>query len=147
MTKVKGTFCNFNWLLQSCYAKALHLKLRFKLFFTSYHSKISPPYCNMPKSDNEFLNMTGIFKWTFDIKITNYKIGVWLYYSSLKFDEFIHHHHHYYYYFRAALVAYGSSQIRGRIGTTATGLHHSHRNIGSKLHLWPTPQLRAMPDP
>jgi len=46
---------------------------------------------------------------------------------------------------RAAPVAYGSSQARGWIG--ATGLHHSHSNVGSKPHLWPTPQPRAMLDP
>ena len=30
------------------------------------------------------------------------------------------------FYLRAALVASGSSQARGRIGATAVGLHHSH---------------------
>ena len=35
------------------------------------------------------------------------------------------------------------SQIR----TTAASLHHSHSNLGSEPHLWPTPQLMAMPDP
>ena len=35
--------------------------------------------------------------------------------------------------------AYGVSQARGQIA----GLHHSHSNMGSKLHLWPTPQLTA----
>ena len=29
----------------------------------------------------------------------------------------------------------------------AAGLHHSHSNSGSKLPLWPTPQLTATPDP
>lgn len=28
-----------------------------------------------------------------------------------------------------------SSQTRGSIGVTADGLHHSHRNMGSKWHL------------
>ena len=46
--------------------------------------------------------------------------------------------------FRAAL---GSSQARGRIGATAAGLHHSHSNMGSELHLGPTPQLMATLDP
>ena len=45
--------------------------------------------------------------------------------------------------FRAALVAYGGSQARGRIGATAAGLHHSHGNAGSELHLRPVPQLMA----
>ena len=49
--------------------------------------------------------------------------------------------------FRAELMAYGDSQARGRIGATAASLHHSHRNVGSQLCLWPTPQLTAMLDP
>ena len=60
----------------------------------------------------------------------------------------------YYYYddddyllFRAAPAAYGGSQARGRVGAIAAGLHHSHSNAGSELHLWPTPQLMAMTDP
>ena len=48
--------------------------------------------------------------------------------------------------FRAPPVAFGSSQARGQIGAAA-GLHHSHSNMESKLHLWPTPQVMAMPDP
>ena len=35
-------------------------------------------------------------------------------------------------FFRAVCAAYGSSQARGRIGATATGLHHSHSNVGSE---------------
>ena len=37
--------------------------------------------------------------------------------------------------FRAAPTAYGGSQARGPIGAAAAGLHHSHRNAGSKPHL------------
>ena len=37
--------------------------------------------------------------------------------------------------FMAALVAYGSSQVRGRIEATAASRHHSHSNTGSELHL------------
>ena len=37
--------------------------------------------------------------------------------------------------FRAALVAYVSSQAAGGAGATAAGLHHSHSNMGSELHL------------
>ena len=37
--------------------------------------------------------------------------------------------------FRATPVAYGGSQARGPVGATAAGLHHSHSNTGSKLHL------------
>ena len=47
----------------------------------------------------------------------------------------------------ATPMAYGGSQARGPIGAVATGLHQSHSNTGSKLHLQPTPQLIAMPDP
>ena len=49
--------------------------------------------------------------------------------------------------FRASPTAYGGSQARGLIGATASSLCHSHSNMGSELCLWPTPQLRAMPDP
>ena len=47
----------------------------------------------------------------------------------------------------AAPVAYGGSQARGLIGTVAPGLHQSHSNSGSELHLRPTPQLTATLDP
>ena len=43
--------------------------------------------------------------------------------------------------------AYGSSQARGRNGTTAAGPHHSHSNAGSEPHLRPTPHFMAMLDP
>ena len=49
--------------------------------------------------------------------------------------------------FRAVFVACGSSLARGRIGATAAGLHHSYSSVGSELHLQPTPQLMATPDP
>ena len=49
--------------------------------------------------------------------------------------------------FRAALVAYVSSQARGRNGSAAASLHHSHSKTRSESHLWPTPQLTAMLDP
>ena len=35
--------------------------------------------------------------------------------------------------------------VKSRVA--AAGLHHSHSNEGSKLPLWPTPQLTATPDP
>ena len=43
--------------------------------------------------------------------------------------------------FKAALMAYGRSQAKGliRIGTSATGLHHSHCHARSETHLGPTP--------
>ena len=49
--------------------------------------------------------------------------------------------------FRAAPVANGGSQASGLIRATAAGLCHSHGNARSEPHLWPTPQLTAMPDP
>ena len=49
-------------------------------------------------------------------------------------------------FFRATPAPYGSSQTRGWIGATAASLHHSYSNAGSKLGLWPTPQLMATPD-
>ena len=36
---------------------------------------------------------------------------------------------------------------RLQIGATAAGLHHSHSNVGSELHLRATPQLTVMLDP
>ena len=47
---------------------------------------------------------------------------------------------------RAAPMAYGSSQARGRIRAVATSLHHSHSKAGSEPHLQTT-QLTATPDP
>ena len=44
-------------------------------------------------------------------------------------------------------MAYGDSQARGLIGAVAAGLRQSHRNLGSKPSLQPTPQLTATPDP
>ena len=49
--------------------------------------------------------------------------------------------------FRAAPMAYGSFQARGRIGAVAANLHHSHSNTGSERHLQPIPQLMVMLDP
>ena len=48
---------------------------------------------------------------------------------------------------RAAPMAYGGSQARGRIGATAAGLHQSHSNTGSESCLQTTPQLTATLDP
>ena len=49
--------------------------------------------------------------------------------------------------FRATPATYGGSQARGKIRAIATGLCHSHSNVGSELCLGPTPQLTATPDP
>ena len=43
-------------------------------------------------------------------------------------------------------MARGGSQARGQIGAAAAGLHHSHSNAKSELHLQPTPQLVEMLD-
>ena len=48
---------------------------------------------------------------------------------------------------RAALMAYGGSQARGLIRATAANLCQSYSNARSELHLRPTPQLTATPDP
>ena len=48
---------------------------------------------------------------------------------------------------RAAVMAYGGSWDRGPIRAVAAGLHHSLSNAGSQLHLRPTSQLMAKPDP
>ena len=56
---------------------------------------------------------------------------------------------------RATPMAYGGSQARGLIGIIATDLCQSHRNVGSKPRLRPTPpaqgnarsELRLRPTP
>ena len=55
--------------------------------------------------------------------------------------------HFLFFLFRVTPVAYGSFQARGHIGAVDAGLHHSHGNTGSKLHVQPKPQLAEMPDP
>ena len=45
---------------------------------------------------------------------------------------------------RAAHVAYGSSQARGRSGAAAASPHHSHSHTKCELSLRPTLQLTAM---
>ena len=45
------------------------------------------------------------------------------------------------YLFRATPAAYGGSQARGRIRSTATGLHHSHGSAGSLTH-WARPGIK-----
>ena len=47
----------------------------------------------------------------------------------------------------AVPVAYGGSQARGLIQAVDASLSQSHSNAGSELHLQPTPQLTATPDP
>ena len=50
-------------------------------------------------------------------------------------------------FFRAVPTAYGSFQARGLIQAAVASLRHGDTKAGSKLCLWPTPQLTAMPDP
>ena len=38
-------------------------------------------------------------------------------------------------------------RVGGLIRAVAAGLRQSHSNVGSELHLQPTPQLMATPDP
>ena len=78
--------------------------------------------------------------------ISNQKFSTFA--SSILFLEFLLFYFVLFYFllFRATPAAYGSSQARNQIGATAAGLHHSHSNTGSKLHLQPTPQLMAMLD-
>ena len=49
--------------------------------------------------------------------------------------------------FRATPVPYGSAQAGGQNWAIAAGLHHTHSNIRSERHLWPTTQLTATLDP
>ena len=49
--------------------------------------------------------------------------------------------------FRATPVAQGGPQAKDPIRATAASLHHSHSNARPELHLRPTPQLTATPDP
>ena len=49
--------------------------------------------------------------------------------------------------FKAAPVAYGGSQARGLIEAVTVGQHQSHGNARFELHLRPTPELMAIPDP
>ena len=47
----------------------------------------------------------------------------------------------------AVPTAYGDCQARGLIRAVAASLYQSHSNVGSELHLLPTPQLMAVLDP
>ena len=49
--------------------------------------------------------------------------------------------------FRATPATYGGSQARGWVEAAAASLYHSYSDVGSELHLRPTPQLMAMLDP
>ena len=49
--------------------------------------------------------------------------------------------------FRATPTAYGDSQPRGQIGTTAAGLRLQPQQPGTELHLGPIAQLTATADP
>ena len=51
------------------------------------------------------------------------------------------------FFFRATSVAYGGFQVRSLIRSVVVNQHHSHSNLGSEPHLWPTSQLTATTDP
>ena len=53
----------------------------------------------------------------------------------------------FFFFFCLFVTADGGSQARALIGAVAAGLCHSPSNARSELHLPPTPQLIAMPDP
>ena len=57
-----------------------------------------------------------------------YSFFFFLFFSFLSFFFF-------FFYFRAAPAAYGGLQARGPIRAIDAGLHHSHSNSGSELHL------------
>ena len=59
----------------------------------------------------------------------------------------VHAHTVIFFFFLLFRMAYGSSQTRGRIISTATGLHQSHSNASSRVHLRPTPKLMETLDP
>ena len=50
-------------------------------------------------------------------------------------------------FFRAKPAAYGGSQARGQIGSTAARICHSHSHALSEPHLRPTPQFTVTLDP
>ena len=66
-------------------------------------------------------------------------------YLYLPFYVWISAYFFFFFFCWAAPVAYGSSQAKGPTRAVANSLRHS--NVESKSHLWPTPQLTAMPDP
>ena len=48
-------------------------------------------------------------------------------------------------YLYSGTCSYGRCWVRGWIGAVAGSLHHNHSNVGSEPHLWPIPQITAMP--
>ena len=60
---------------------------------------------------------------------------------------FFNYHFFFFFLFRATPVAYRSFRAKGQIRAAAADLCHSHSHAGSKLHLQPTPQLAATPNP
>ena len=67
--------------------------------------------------------------------------------TYIQYNEWIFFFFYLFAFSRAAPIAHGGSQARGPIGAVAAGLHQSHSNEGLELHLQPTPQLTATPDP
>ena len=58
----------------------------------------------------------------------------------------VEHESTFFFFLKSSIIAHGHSQARGKIRATAASLHNSHSNVGSDLHLRPTPQLMAMWD-
>ena len=86
------------------------------------------PFCHF----RALLCLKCFVPWFSHCSLLNLQLTVWM---SVPF------------FFRAAPMAYGGFQARGLIGTVAAGLCHSHSNVWSEPHLWPTPQLLETPDP
>ena len=63
------------------------------------------------------------------------KVKGWNCPMSLKHYSLFLHLFIYFLLFMATTVAYRGSQAKGPVGAAATGLHHSHSNTGSELHL------------
>ena len=84
-----------------------------------------------------------------DVNPRGRPLGSSLYLYSLIRNSLLHLFFYFIFwsFFRATPTAHGGSQARGQIGARTAGLHHSHSNTGSELHLWPRPQLMVTPDP
>ena len=88
------------------------------------------------------LSSVHIFQWLWITVCVCVCINIYL---SIYLSIYIYIYIFFFLSFRAAPIAYGSFQARGPIGAAAAGIHHGHSSGGSELHLWPTPQLMAMP--
>ena len=53
---------------------------------------------------------------------------------------------HFFFFFRAAVAAYGGSQVKARLRAAAASLCHSYSNARSEPYLQPTPEPTATLD-